>query len=406
VTMDQNRTITAHFGEGSSDEQVLTVEIEGQGLVEVDGQEVSDGWSETYQDGDLVQLEAVPDKNWTFDEWTGDMPLGEEGISINVTMDQNRTITAHFGEGSSDEHVLTVEVKGQGSIEVDGKEVSDGWSETYQDGTLVGLKAIPDENWTFDEWTGDVPTSEGGISINVTMDQNRTITALFDDVSSEEHVLTVEVEGQGAVEIDDQEVKLPYEKKYLEGTEVNLTAVPDEGWEFAEWTGIDNTGEKITIVMKEDKEIRAVFEEGPYFEVGIVDYDEQVYEGDELTIKYSVNNTGEAEGTQDIVLTIGDEEFTVEEDLTLEPGEEFETEFTWDLEEGDAGEYDIQIRSEDDEVSETLTVKEEGSEVSEDERGNDLLFWIIPVITVVVIALMLAIFLTRRMGKENHQRDD
>ncbi|MEF8874969.1 MAG: CARDB domain-containing protein, partial [Candidatus Thermoplasmatota archaeon] len=285
------------------------------------------------------------------------------------------------------------------------QEVSDGWSETYQDGTLVGLKAVPDENWIFDEWTGDVPTSEEGSAINVTMDQNRTITAHFDEVSSDERVLTVEVEGQGAVEVDGKEVKLPYEEKYLEGTEVNLTAIPNEGWEFAEWTGIENTEENITIVMDKDKEITAVFEEGPYFEVEIVDYDDQVYEGDELTIKYSVNNTGEAEGTQDIVLTIGDEEFTVEENLTLEPGEENETEFTWDLEEEDAGEYDIQIRSEDDEVPETLTVKEEGSEVSGDnDEDAGFLFWTIPIVVIIVIAVVVVLFFMKKKGEKSSRR--
>ncbi len=41
--------------------------------------------------------------------------------------------------------------------------------------------------------------------------------------------------GEGTVEINGTEVTLPFEDNYLEGTSVELTAVPSEGWVFVEW---------------------------------------------------------------------------------------------------------------------------------------------------------------------------
>ncbi len=70
--------------------------------------------------------------------------------------------------------------------------------------------------------------------------------------------LTIYIEGKGNVEVD------PDYDEYEHGTEVTLTADPDEGWYLVEWTGDvpeGEEGEEITITMYEDKEITALFEE-------------------------------------------------------------------------------------------------------------------------------------------------
>ncbi len=72
--------------------------------------------------------------------------------------------------------------------------------------------------------------------------------------------LTVEVEGEGTVNLD------PSDGVYEEGTEVIVTVEPEEDWEFEEWTGTDETGEEIKIIMDEDKEITAHFEKDDEFE--------------------------------------------------------------------------------------------------------------------------------------------
>ena len=52
---------------------------------------------------------------------------------------------------------------------------------TYYDGTTAELTAIPNEGYKFSKWTGDI----SGLSnpVTVTMDTNKTITAIFIDVS-------------------------------------------------------------------------------------------------------------------------------------------------------------------------------------------------------------------------------
>jgi len=84
------------------DEYDLTIHIDGNGTVEVNGQEVEDGWRITYEENTDVNLEAILDSGQYLDKWTGEVPAGEEDEEITVTMDQDRDITAHFGDGDPD----------------------------------------------------------------------------------------------------------------------------------------------------------------------------------------------------------------------------------------------------------------------------------------------------------------
>ncbi len=126
---------------------------------------------------------------------------------------------------------------------------------SYEEGEEVTVEAIPDEDYEFVEWTGD--TTNTDTTITVSMDSDKEITAVF-EVEVETYELTINVEGEGSVEID------PDQDKYEEGSEVTLTAVPDDEWEFEEWSDdYEDEEEEITITMDEDKELTAVFEEEP-----------------------------------------------------------------------------------------------------------------------------------------------
>ncbi|MFW5945967.1 MAG: S8 family serine peptidase, partial [Candidatus Natronoplasma sp.] len=102
-----------------------------------------------------------------------------------------------------------------------------------------------------------------------------------------------------------------------------------------------------------------LFGDPAYFEVEITDYDSEVEGGDTVTVEFTVENTGDEEATQDIVFSIdGTEENTME--ITLEGGEVYSGEFTWETE--DEGDYTLEVASDDDSDSVTVTVEEEEEE--------------------------------------------
>lgn len=70
-------------------------------------------------------------------------------------------------------------------------------------------------------------------------------------------ILTMEVEGSGTV------TPLEGENYYEENESALLTALPEEGWMFKEWVGgvLDPDEEQTSILMDEDKTVRAIFVE-------------------------------------------------------------------------------------------------------------------------------------------------
>jgi len=98
------------------------------------------------------------------------------------------------------------------------------------------------------EYTIHITFLTEDIEFNFGEDEGRLI------IDGKKYSLDVDTKGEGSVPIS------PEQEKYEYGTEVNLTAVSGEGWEFEEWQGIDKTGEEITVTIDEDMEITAVFE--------------------------------------------------------------------------------------------------------------------------------------------------
>ncbi len=149
----------------------------------------------------------------------------------------------------TDYHELDVEIKGQGSVTIEPDK------EEYEEVTEVTVEATPDEGWEFVEWTGDYEEEEKEITI--IMDEDKEITAWFEEEEPpEEYELTINAEDGGTTDPD------PGTYTYDEGEEIDVKAIPDEGWEFVEWEGdYEETDKEITISMNEDKEITAVFEE-------------------------------------------------------------------------------------------------------------------------------------------------
>lgn len=326
-------------------EHTLTVEEPtGEGTLIVDGNVLEDAdydptYTKTFLNGTTVELEAVAEEGYHFVNWTGDTDNIDdpEDNQTTIKMEDNYTISAVF---TIDTYNLTIDIEGEGSTEP-GK-----GNHTYYYGENVTVKAIPAEGWGFVNWTGDYEGTEE--EINITMDENKSITAHFAEIPT--YQLTVEIEGKGQVEIN------PEQEQYEENTEVNLTAISEEEWYFKEWTGdYEGTEKEITITMDSDKTINAVFiAYEAFFEVKITSYDRNVKEGEYVTVQFRVRNLGEAADTQDIVLRVGGLEEDRKEDVTLEPGEEYTDKFFWMADEGS---YLLRVSSDDDDDTVPITVE-------------------------------------------------
>ncbi len=123
-----------------------------------------------------VSVTAVADDGYKFSHWTGDKGGSENPIVIAMT--SNRLLTAHFVEkGYVPEYDLSVTTAGSGTI----NQTPTGTR--FEEGTVVTLTAVPDENQRFTGWSG--ASSSKSPTIQITMNGNKTLTANFAEIGGE-----------------------------------------------------------------------------------------------------------------------------------------------------------------------------------------------------------------------------
>ncbi|MGM0546127.1 MAG: BspA family leucine-rich repeat surface protein [Bacteroidota bacterium] len=131
-------------------------------------------------------------------------------------------------------------------------------SETeYEEGKEIQVYANAEDDYVFTGWTGDVEFESNPLPLTVNEDYN--LTANFE---KKEYELTVDTKGEGTVQ---EQVVEEKSKEYEDGTVVELTASPAEGYRFVEWTGdVEETDNPAQVTVDDPKEVTAVFEKKDY----------------------------------------------------------------------------------------------------------------------------------------------
>ena len=210
----------------------------------------------TYEANSTITLLATPDAGYEFTGWNLGKGNSSSDNPLFYTVTENVTITPVFTEKAPEPtYTLKVHKTGQGMVTISPEQ------ETYQNGAMVALTAIPAEGWQFKQW------EDGSVSATryLTMTENKEVTATFEEMPEEPepttyYTLTKNIVGQGSVTAS------PKANQYAAGSTVILTATPAEGWQFKQWE--DNTTNAIrSITMDANKVVKAIFEEAPEYAV-------------------------------------------------------------------------------------------------------------------------------------------
>ena len=256
ITMDANMSIAASFSQLGP--YSLTVTGVGSGSVRVDGELRSLPWTESFDCGTEVALQAEADSCWDFGGWSGDAT--GSGNPVIVTVDDDKSVEAQFNQLGP--YSLTVTGVGTGSVRVDGTLRSLPWSGSFACGSLVSLQAESDACSTFNRWSGDASGSTNPVSI--TMEANKAVTAQFDELGP--YALTLSGTGSGSVRVDGTLHSLPWSGSFDCGRELTLEAAPESCWKLQDWSGdVVGSASPISLTMDADKTVAAHFvEAGPY----------------------------------------------------------------------------------------------------------------------------------------------
>ncbi len=152
---------------------------------------------------------------------------------------------------------LTVDINGEGTVLIDGSDES--YIENISKHSSVNLTADASEGWEFNNWSGDIMSTENPLNIEIVEDTE--ITANF---LKKEYSIDINIFGEGEVK------EVPEKDLYEYGERVALIAQPKEKWEFLKWTGDLNSNDSIEeITVDSDKNVNAEFVQNK-FELDIV----------------------------------------------------------------------------------------------------------------------------------------
>ena len=189
-----------------------------------------------YLAGATVALTAVPDDYHTFANWSGSVTGTNNPVSFS--MDKSKTVIANFVSN----YFLTIITNGQGIVE------RSPIKNRYSQGEQVRLAASPLAGYGFGGWSGAL--SGTNAVAYLAMNADKSVTASFKPLRT----LQIDIDGSGSVAQD------PYLTQYLDGSTVQLTAAPTNGWQFVSWLGgITSSNNPVKITLTSNVVARCLF---------------------------------------------------------------------------------------------------------------------------------------------------
>ena len=127
--------------------------------------------SSSYNEGEILKLEAIPSQNYNFNFWSGDLYSNQSLADLNV--DSDKTVIANF---SKKRFEVDITIEGQGIVSK--RLIESGSKNDYSYGSIVEILASPVNEWTFVEWKGDIENNTTN-PVHINIDGQKDITAVF-----------------------------------------------------------------------------------------------------------------------------------------------------------------------------------------------------------------------------------
>lgn len=222
----------------------LTVGVDGEGSVQsVPGMIDCDAdggpaCRESFSAGSLVDVTAVASSGFEFAGWEGDCSgLG----ACSVTMNGTRNVRARF-ESAGQQGTVTVSLVGSGGVITSDPpriQCPGICSADFNLGSEITLIATPDPGAEFDRWFPIFCAEPTEPECRFNVQPVQTVNVQFQPAADPFKTLFVSTSGQGRVvsDVPGIDCGVDCEADFPTNQRVILTAIPEPGWRFVEWTG-------------------------------------------------------------------------------------------------------------------------------------------------------------------------
>jgi uncharacterized repeat protein (TIGR02543 family) len=193
--------------------------------------------SGTFEHGDEANVTATSSIGQHFTGWSGTGISNATKANTTVSMTKARNVTAYFAINRYNLNVFS---------EPGGSAIGSG---TFEHGTQPTITAGAETGYSFAGWTVGA-TDVNAITTTVNMTQDRNVSATF---ATNQHLLTIST-GTGG--------NATGSGTYDYNSNVNISAIPDTGYDFAGWTGAgvnDPHASNSSVYLTHDRNVSATF---------------------------------------------------------------------------------------------------------------------------------------------------
>lgn len=171
-----------------------------------------------FASGANVTLVATPSAGYVFTNWTEGAAVVSSSPTYSFTAEADRTLIANFVSAGGNVIITTASSPADG-----GATLGDG---AYAPGILATVIAIPNAGYKFSKWLVNGVNVSSSRTNTFTVTTNRVMVAKFKPVYSV--AVSADPPNGGNVEADSS--------KYEPGELAKMTAIPEPGWCFVNWT--------------------------------------------------------------------------------------------------------------------------------------------------------------------------
>lgn len=182
-------------------------------------QEGGGGISASYTEGQSCTVVATANSGYNFTNWTENGTPVSTNASYTFTVNNNRTLVANFTVQTQSYNIsVSANPSNGGSVTGSG---------TYTQGQSCTVSATANTGYTFTNWTENGTQVSTSANYSFTVNSNRTLVANFTQIPNYTITVSADPANGGTVSGGGN---------YEQGAVCTLTATPNTGYEFVNWT--------------------------------------------------------------------------------------------------------------------------------------------------------------------------